>query len=107
MFELAPGSGNAARPAPRSKAPSHPRLPPAPPCPPPQSVVFYDSRGEFAGVRRPGSGKPISVEGLEISVEGVLAGTGLELKHDPGVPFAYAGFGGGCPTEVSRQGRGI
>jgi hypothetical protein len=27
----------------------------------PQSVIFYDSRGQFVGVRRPGSGKPIQV----------------------------------------------
>jgi hypothetical protein len=28
----------------------------------PQSVIFYDSRGQFVGVRRPGSGKPIQVK---------------------------------------------
>jgi len=27
----------------------------------PQSVVFYDSKGKFVGVRRPGSKKPIVV----------------------------------------------
>jgi hypothetical protein len=27
----------------------------------PQSVIFYDSKGQFVGVRRPGSGKPIQV----------------------------------------------
>lgn len=65
------------------------------PCPqPPQTVTFYDSRGEFAGVRRLGSGKPIEVEGLRLTADAVLAATGLELKSDPGVPLVYAGFGG-------------
>ena len=32
-----------------------------------QSVVFYDSKGQFVGVRRPGSGKPIEVEGVQVS----------------------------------------
>lgn len=31
-----------------------------------QTVTFYDSRGEFVGVRRLGSGNPIQVEGLTI-----------------------------------------
>ena len=31
-----------------------------------QTVTFYDSRGEFVGVRRLGSGNPIKVEGLTI-----------------------------------------
>ncbi|KAG2438976.1 hypothetical protein HYH02_010768 [Chlamydomonas schloesseri] len=60
----------------------------------PQSVVFYDSKGQFVGVRRPGSGKPIEVEGLSLVVEDVTGATGLELKSDPGVPAVYAGFGG-------------
>ncbi len=36
-----------------------------------QSVVFYDSKGAFVGVRRPGSGKPIEVEGLKLVVDQV------------------------------------
>ncbi|KAG1655284.1 hypothetical protein FOA52_007980 [Chlamydomonas sp. UWO 241] len=60
----------------------------------PQSVVIYDSKGAFVGVRRPGSGKPIEVEGLRLVVEGITGATGLEIKHDPGVPWVYAGFGG-------------
>ena len=59
-----------------------------------QSVVFYDSRGEFVGVRRPGSGKSISVEGMEVTVDGIVASSGMELKVDPGIPLVYAGFGG-------------
>ena len=47
------------------------------PCPPllsvlardPQSVVFYDSKGQFVGVRRPGSGNPIEVEGIRLVVD--------------------------------------
>lgn len=65
-----------------------------------QSVVFYDSKGEFVGVRRPGSGKPITVEGVEIVVEGIVASSGMELKSDPGVPIVYAGFGGLCITAI-------
>ncbi len=57
----------------------------------PQSVVVYDSSGSFVGVRRPGSGKPLAVEGLNIVIEDVVGSTGLELKHDPGVPWVYAG----------------
>lgn len=57
----------------------------------PQSVVFYDAKGQFVGVRRPGSGKPIEVEGLALVVEDVTGATGLELKSDPGVPAVYAG----------------
>ncbi|GFR47507.1 hypothetical protein Agub_g9236 [Astrephomene gubernaculifera] len=60
----------------------------------PQSVVFYDASGQFVGVRRPGSGKPITVEGLQLVVEDVVGATGLEIKSDPGVPVVYAGFGG-------------
>ncbi|KAI3428303.1 hypothetical protein D9Q98_006682 [Chlorella vulgaris] len=65
-----------------------------------QTVTFYDSKGEFAGVRRLGSGKPIEVEGMTIVAQEVLAATGLELKADPGVPLVYAGFGGLCVTTV-------
>ncbi len=68
-----------------------PSLPPAVLARDPQSVVFYDSKGQFVGVRRPGSGKAIAVEGLQLVVEGVVGATGLELKNDPGVPAVYAG----------------
>ena len=57
----------------------------------PQSVVLYDSKGQFVGVRRPGSGNPIEVEGLRIVVDGIIGSTGLEIKSDPGVPWVYAG----------------
>lgn len=60
----------------------------------PQSVVIYDSKGKFVGVRRPDSGKPIEVEGLSLVVQEIIGSTGLELKSDPGVPWVYAGFGG-------------
>eukprot|EP01026_Neomeris_dumetosa_P032679 TRINITY_DN25984_c0_g1_i4.p1 TRINITY_DN25984_c0_g1~~TRINITY_DN25984_c0_g1_i4.p1 ORF type:complete len:246 (+),score=36.38 TRINITY_DN25984_c0_g1_i4:130-867(+) len=58
-----------------------------------QSVVFYDSKGEFAGVRRIESGKPIEVEGLSIVVKEIIGSSGVEIKADPGVPYVYAGFG--------------
>lgn len=60
----------------------------------PESVIFYDTKGVFVGVRRPGSGKPIDVEGVSVVAEAVVAATGLEIKSDPGVPIVYAGFGG-------------
>eukprot|EP00210_Caulerpa_lentillifera_P002205 g2119.t1 len=59
-----------------------------------QSVILYDSEGEFAGVRRPGSGKPIEIDGMKITVDDIIGSTGLEFKSDPGVPVVYAGFAG-------------
>lgn len=59
-----------------------------------QTVTFFDSKGEFAGVRRLGSGNALEVEGLRITPSAIVAATGLELKSDPGVPLVYAGFGG-------------
>ena len=59
-----------------------------------QSVAIYASDGSFAGVRRPGSGRPIEVDGLRLVVEDMKGSTGLELKTDPGVPWVYAGFAG-------------
>jgi cytochrome c biogenesis protein len=59
-----------------------------------QSAAFYDASGGFVGVRRPGSGKPIVVDGVPIVLETLTGATGLELKSDPGVPLVYAGFGG-------------
>ena len=59
-----------------------------------QSVAIYGSDGSFAGVRRPGSGRPITVDGLNLVVEDMKGSTGLELKTDPGVPWVYAEFAG-------------
>lgn len=59
----------------------------------PQSVVVYDSAGTFVGVRRPGSGKPLVVEGRRIVIDALVGSTGMEIKSDPGVPWVYAGFG--------------
>jgi cytochrome c biogenesis protein len=59
-----------------------------------QSVALYGPDGSFAGVRRPGSGTPIVVDGVPMLVERLTGATGLELKHDPGVPVVYAGFAG-------------
>ncbi len=59
-----------------------------------QTVVLYSADGSFAGVRRPDSGKPITVGGMEVVVGDIVGSTGLELKADPGVPAVYAGFGG-------------
>ena len=59
-----------------------------------QSLVLYKADGSFAGVRRPGSGNPIVVDGLTITIDDVVGSTGLDVKADPGVPAVYAGFGG-------------
>ncbi len=59
-----------------------------------QSVALYAPDGSFAGVRRPGSGTPIVVDGVPLLVESLTGATGLELKSDPGVPIVYAGFAG-------------
>ena len=56
-------------------------------------MVLYKENGEFAGVRRPDSGKTIEVEGVTITVRDLVGATGLELKMDPGVPIIYAGYG--------------
>lgn len=58
-----------------------------------QSAAFYDASGGFVGVRRPGSGKAIVVDGTPLVLEALTGATGLELKSDPGVPLVYAGFG--------------
>lgn len=65
------------------------------------SVVIYDSHGTFVGVRRPGSDRPITVDGVEIVVDDVIGSTGLEIKLDPGVPMVYAGFGALMLTTVT------
>lgn len=59
-----------------------------------QVVTLYKADGSFAGVRRIGSGTPIEVEGMQISIDAAVGSTGLEVKADPGVPYVYAGFGG-------------
>ena len=78
--------------------------PGAPPPPPPrgvtllardfQAIAAYGPDGAFAGVRRPGSGTPLTVSGVTIIVDAIVGAAGLELKADPGVPAVYAGFGG-------------
>jgi cytochrome c biogenesis protein len=65
-----------------------------------QAVTVYDSSGQFVGVRRPGSGKPLEVEGIKVVIDDIVTSSGMELKVDPGVPFVYAGFGGMCITTV-------
>eukprot|EP01018_Ginkgo_biloba_P031966 Gb_26769 [translate_table: standard] len=45
-----------------------------------QSVVLYDQEGKFVGVRRPGSNRPIIVDGVNIVVDDAIGSTGLELK---------------------------
>jgi len=42
--------------------------------------VLYKETGEFAGVRRPDSGKTIEVEGITIVLKDIIGSTGLELK---------------------------
>lgn len=59
-----------------------------------QTCAIYDTQGQFVGIRRPGSGKPITVEGLELIIDDLVGSSGLELKVDPGIPYVYAGFGG-------------
>lgn len=58
-----------------------------------QQVVIYDSKGQFVGVRRPGSGKPIQVEGQTLVIDSLSGASGIQLKHDPGVVYVYTGFG--------------
>lgn len=65
-----------------------------------QSVIIYDSSGAFAGVRRSGSDRPITVDGVKIVIDDVIGSSGLEMKLDPGVPIVYAGFGALMLTTV-------
>lgn len=65
-----------------------------------ESVVVYDSSGKFVGVRRPTSKKPITVDGVDVVIQNIVASSGMELKSDPGIPLVYAGFGGICITTV-------
>lgn len=58
-----------------------------------QQVVFYDTKGQFVGVRRPGSGKPLEVSGVTFIVDELVGASGVQLKHDPGIAFVYTGFG--------------
>lgn len=46
-------------------------------------MVIYDQEGKFVGVRRPGSGKPILVDGVSILVDDLIGSSGLELKVWP------------------------
>jgi cytochrome c biogenesis protein len=57
-----------------------------------QQVVLYDSEGHFAGVRRPGSGKPQEVEGQWFVIDEILGSSGMQLKSDPGTGVVYTGF---------------
>jgi cytochrome c biogenesis protein len=57
-----------------------------------QSVIFYDKDGQFVGIRRPGAARPIEVNGLKLVVDELEGSSGLELKHDPGIPLVYMGM---------------
>lgn len=57
-----------------------------------QTVVLYDGKGAFVGVRRPGSNLPITVDGVELRIGAITPSSGMQLKIDPGVPLVYAGF---------------
>ena len=48
-------------------------------------------QGQFVGVRRPGSGKPIQVGDFSLLIDELHGSSGLQLKMDPGVPLVYAG----------------
>lgn len=57
-----------------------------------QSVIFYDKDGQFVGIRRPGTNRPIEINGLEFVVDNMEGSSGLDLKHDPGIPIVYVGM---------------
>ena len=42
--------------------------------------MFYDQKGKFVGVRRPGSNRPIFVDGMNIVVDDAIGRTSLELE---------------------------
>lgn len=47
------------------------------------SVAIYGPDGSFVGVRRPGSNKPITVDGKDIVIEELIGATGMQLKVLP------------------------
>eukprot|EP00890_Picochlorum_soloecismus_P004901 jgi/Picsp_1/5411/NSC_02770-R1_protein len=49
-----------------------------------ESVIIYDSKGEFVGVRRPTSKKAIQVDGINVVVGDIIGASGMEFKSDPG-----------------------
>ena len=65
-----------------------------------QQVYVYGEDGQFVGVRRVTSGKPIEAGGMTLVIEGIEGSTGVQVKSDPGVPYVYAGFGGLMLTTV-------
>ena len=58
-----------------------------------QQVVLYDTDGQFAGVRRPGSGKPQEVDGQWFVIDEIVGASGMQMKNDPGTAIVYFGFG--------------
>tara|TARA_Y100001968_G_C19439438_1_gene761709 strand:- start:2172 stop:3458 length:1287 start_codon:yes stop_codon:yes gene_type:complete len=55
-------------------------------------VKVFDENGNFLETLRIGAQHKV-IYGTDISVINVIPASGLLLKHDPGVPIVYAGFG--------------
>jgi cytochrome c biogenesis protein len=55
------------------------------------TVVIFDAKGKpLSTVRR---GMATEVNGVKLTIDEVVGGTGLQIKADPGIPMVYAGFG--------------
>jgi cytochrome c biogenesis protein len=55
------------------------------------TVVIFDAQGKpLTTVRR---GMATEVNGVKLTIDDVVGGTGLQIKADPGIPMVYAGFG--------------
>uniref|UniRef100_A0A7S3B924 ResB-like domain-containing protein n=1 Tax=Prasinoderma singulare TaxID=676789 RepID=A0A7S3B924_9VIRI len=65
-----------------------------------QQVFIYGDDGQFVGVRRLASKKPIEAGGMQLVVEGLVGASGVQVKADPGVPYVYAGFAGLMATTI-------
>jgi cytochrome c biogenesis protein len=55
------------------------------------TVVIFDAQGKpLSTLRR---GMSAEVNGVKLTIDEVVGGTGLQIKADPGIPMVYAGFG--------------
>ncbi len=55
------------------------------------TLLVYDTKGNLVSSVR--EGNSIEINGVTLKVIGLIGGTGLQIKADPGIPLVYLGFG--------------